>query len=119
MPNLAVLVAIGLAAFRLTRLVTNDSITKRFRDRLYTWAWDDEHTVPSDDGYLDPTPRAAWRTYLHELLTCPYCFGVWVSVGTYLVWDHGGDVGHSIVAVAAVAGAQAIAAHVTSLGDDT
>lgn len=118
MPNLAVLVAIALASFRLTRLVTDDVITKPFRQWLDAFAWDSENRYDGGDGFTYPTARAPWRTWLHGLLTCGWCLGVWVSAATYVLWDHGGGVGRTIVAVGAVAGVQGLAAHVSSLGVD-
>lgn len=42
-----------LAVYRVTRLVTIDDITHPIRDRMHGW--------------------------LAELVTCPFCVGVWVS----------------------------------------
>lgn len=114
MPPLAVIVVIGLASLRLTLLITTDSITAPLRDWLYDFAWDEERMVTQRDGFVEPTPRAPWRTYVHELFTCPWCMGLWMSVIVYVLWDHGGSVGRTAVAVAAVAGLQIIGVAITN-----
>lgn len=49
----------GLAAARLTRLVTRDLVTAPVRD----WAWENRHD----------------RAY--EFLTCRWCVGMWAGLG--------------------------------------
>lgn len=110
MPPLAVIVILALAAFRVTRLITQDTITQPFRSRLYGFAWNDDRPTQDDTGFW-PTPRAAWRTNLYRLLTCDWCLGVWMSIAVYCVWRFafpGGDgnLAQGIVAVAAIAGLQ-------------
>ena len=56
-----------LAAARLTRLVTDDTITEPLR----VWASD--------------------RRVLYELVTCPWCIGFWISLGCVAVWWTTGD----------------------------
>ena len=55
-------VIITLAAARVTRLVTTDSITEPLRERLTRW------------------PLA------YELVTCPWCIGFWISLAWVAVW---------------------------------
>lgn len=93
------LVIVALASYRLTRIVTADSLTYEFRQRAYRWAWSDEGEAP--------TPRAAWRTYAYELTTCSFCLGVWVSAGAYAAWRWGPEWGRTGLVIAAIAGAQA------------
>lgn len=66
------LVLITLASWRLTRLFVYDGITKFFREQFYD-------VVESGRGYLLERPRSGARRTLNELLTCPWCFGVWAS----------------------------------------
>ena len=70
------LVADGLAAFRIVRLVQTDRITQPLRDRF---------------------PPNRWLT---ELMGCSYCLGVWAAFGVRLLpsWLR------QTLAVAAVAG---------------
>lgn len=113
MPTLAVIVILALAAFRVTRLVTQDTITEPFRMRLYSFAWNDDRPTEAEGapGIWVPTPRAAWRTNLYRLLTCDWCLGVWMSTAAYCAWRFGipesdGNVTEAILSVAAIAGLQ-------------
>lgn len=99
-----VVVVLALASFRATRLVTKDSITLPFRERLYRFAWQDQ------PGRQEPEARAAWRTYVYEGLTCPWCLGVWVSTAGYCAWRWGSGIGRGVVVVLAIAGGQALLA---------
>ena len=107
----------GFAAMRLTRLVVADKITEPWRGRLYDWAWDDENPVERD-GEQWPSPRAGWRTWVHQALTCAWCFGVYVSTAVYCAWRWGGSIAHAIITVAAVAAVQGAVATWTSGDDD-
>ncbi len=60
-------VVVCLAAARLTRLVTEDTITEPLR----VWASD--------------------RPFLYELITCPWCIGFWISLGCVAAWWTAGD----------------------------
>lgn len=132
---LALVVILGLAAYRLTRVVTTDSITERARERLYRWAWveDDEveayasawlrwrgdepfpHSQGVDENPRPPMPRrGGFRTYVSELFQCPWCLGVWISAAVvvfyaYVVAD-GFSVGWLLLLAAAVAGLQGFVA---------
>jgi hypothetical protein len=109
-PALEIVAVLGLAAFRLTRLVTTDTITDPLRGWLYRWAWDEstpiEVTAPDGRRVLVPSPRAAWRTWLYDLLTCPWCLGVWFSAAVWALWKYGDAPGRGFIAVFAIAGFQ-------------
>lgn len=104
------LLVVAFAAYRLTRIVTDDTITLPWRDRLFTWTW-----TENDDG--DFTPRAPWRTWAYALFTCGWCLGWWVSYATLAFWTwvvrDGGSVPAFLVAGAAVAGLQGLLASKT------
>lgn len=51
-------VVLVLAAYRITRLIAVDDLTAPLRDRVHGW--------------------------LGELVTCPFCVGVWVSAAVVL-----------------------------------
>lgn len=75
----------ALAAYRLTRLVTADTITEPLRERIYRLADDRERFVFSDPGETAGTPitepaPTGWR-YLAEVVSCRWCAGVWVAGG--------------------------------------
>lgn len=61
------LVRIGLSSYKIGRLVAKDEVTSWVRAPVTR---DAEATEPEREG----TARA-----LGELLTCPYCIGVWTS----------------------------------------
>lgn len=64
----------ALAAYRLTRLVTEDTITKPLRDEIV----DRGSTVPGFAG--TGQPGRGWR-YAAKLVECPWCAGFWIACG--------------------------------------
>jgi|SRR5215210_3163745 len=60
---------IGMASYKLGRLVAKDEVTSWVRA-----------PVTSDAEATEPKPEGAARA-LGELVTCPYCIGVWVASG--------------------------------------
>lgn len=82
-------VVLVLAAYRVARLIAVDDLTAPLRDRTHGW--------------------------LGELVTCPFCTGVWVSIAVVLFaantvlqlhWEW------VLLVTAAVAGGQALCASV-------
>jgi len=65
-------VLITLAAWRVTRLFVYDAITKFFREQF----WD---VVKVGRGYRLEKPKVGPRRTIADLLSCPWCFGVWAS----------------------------------------
>lgn len=95
-------VILALCVARLTRLVTEDGITERYRNRLLT-RWPSEDTTFGDSevtqsqgdvGNVGQLPvvhlEGSWyplRTYpLASLLTCAWCASFWIGVGITLAW---------------------------------
>jgi hypothetical protein len=62
-------VRIGLASYKIGRLVAKDDVT--------TWV---RAPVTRDEEGTQPERAGAARA-LGELVTCPYCVGVWVAAG--------------------------------------
>jgi hypothetical protein len=62
-------VRIGLASYKIGRLVAKDEVTSWVRAPVTE---DEEATEPKREG----TARA-----IGELVTCPYCIGVWTAAG--------------------------------------
>lgn len=56
----------ALAAFRLTRLVTEDAITEPLRKRIVAQSY----AAPGGIG-----------SKVHKLIECPWCAGFWISAG--------------------------------------
>ena len=63
------IVRIGLASYKIGRLVAKDDVTKWVRA-----------PVTRDPDATEPKPRGVERA-LGELVTCPYCVGVWIASG--------------------------------------
>lgn len=63
---------VTLASWRLTRLFVYDTITKFFREQF----WD---VVKVGKGFRLEKPKVGPRRTLADLLSCPWCFGVWSS----------------------------------------
>jgi hypothetical protein len=109
------LVILALAAFRLTTLIVTDSILDRPRNWLH-------RHFPVTDTWLDYKPKRGkarlvhaseqrWYvdegTFLGDLTSCFFCFGVWASVSLGLLW-HYVPVTHFGISLAAVTGLQLI-----------
>lgn len=120
------LVVVAFASYRITRVITTDTLLAAARERLYRWAWVEpdepelyairraEHPVVGfghDDEANPPMPRnGGLRTYVNELFNCPWCMGVWISYAVLAFWcwvvRDGVAVAAYLVLGAAVAGAQ-------------
>jgi Protein of unknown function (DUF1360) len=62
-------VRIGVASYKLGRLVARDEVTSWMRA-----------PVTRDEDATEPKPQGLERA-LGELVTCPYCVGLWTSAG--------------------------------------
>jgi len=73
---------LGVAAWRIFRLLAEDEILNRPRRWVLNLDPDwNEGEDPNDDY------RFEWGTFL----TCPYCAGFWISLawwGAWLIWPH-------------------------------
>lgn len=90
----------ALAAYRLTRLVTADTLTEKPRKLIVLGAYDRAGRPLPDQAEDAPTAVDLVELDDHppklaELVTCRWCAGVWVSagvvaVGTFLpgAWAH-------------------------------
>lgn len=105
MLSVPVLLVLAFATYRATRVFTTDTLSDEPRAALYRWAWRDSQTRP------EPEPRAAWRTYVYELATCPFCLGVWCAGVLYLLWRADSPVLRGLIVVLAIAGVQAVLQH--------
>ena len=61
-----------LATWRLTRLFVYDHITKFIREQF----WD---VVKVGKGYTLEKPKVGPRRTMADLLSCPWCIGVWAA----------------------------------------
>lgn len=62
-------VRVGLASYKIGRLVAKDEVTSWVRA-----------PVTRDEEATEPKPRGMERA-LGELVTCPYCVGLWTASG--------------------------------------
>jgi hypothetical protein len=60
---------IGLASYKVGRLIAKDEVTKFVRA-----------PVTRDEDASEPEPQG-WPRALGELITCPYCVGLWIAAG--------------------------------------
>lgn len=65
-------VLITLASWRVTRLFVSDNITKFFREQFF-------NVVKAGRGYQLEKPKVGPRRTLADLMTCPWCFGIWAT----------------------------------------
>tara|TARA_B100000508_G_scaffold72037_1_gene56108 strand:+ start:79 stop:558 length:480 start_codon:yes stop_codon:yes gene_type:complete len=65
-------ILITLASWRVTRLVIHDAITKFFREQF----WDVKKV---GRGMVLEKPKTGPRRTLADLLSCPWCFGIWAT----------------------------------------
>jgi hypothetical protein len=88
-PALALLVD-ALAAYRLTRLVTADTITEPARGAIIERAYRADRVTHREGVSLVAEPGGTWSEValndpeppkLAELVTCRWCAGMWVSLG--------------------------------------
>ena len=63
---------LGLASFRLTRLIMFDKIMEFLRSPFF------DEVREEDEVYLIPKPRGV-RKWIGELLNCYWCTGIWIS----------------------------------------
>jgi hypothetical protein len=65
-------VLITLATWRVVRLFVYDAITKFFREQFYD-------VVKVGKGYELEKPKFGPRRTMADLLSCPWCFGIWAA----------------------------------------
>ena len=63
---------ITLASWRLVRLFVYDAITKFFREQFLD-------VVKVGRGYRLEKPKTGPRRTIADLMSCPWCFGVWAA----------------------------------------
>lgn len=73
---LITIVIAALVNIHLAHLVSVDTITQPLRDRIQSA----EMTVDAETGWLHERKFVIWAS---DLVSCPRCSGVWISVGTW------------------------------------
>lgn len=100
MINLTVLVLLGLASYRITRLIVLDGIFDELREWFFKKL--DFKKDKTTGMYYDRTN--IFMTKLSYLLQCTWCTGVWVSLVVYYIYSRTFD----FIPVAAIAGLQGL-----------
>lgn len=101
MIQLSTLLLLGLAAFRLTRLIVFDKIAEPFRRPFFTEV-EEKDSKGHTEIYLVPKENGI-RHWIGELLSCYFCTGFWVSLFlTFLYFSHW-KIGEFLVILFAVA----------------
>ncbi|WP_059173298.1 DUF1360 domain-containing protein [Bacillus sp. FJAT-27445] len=72
--SLELLALIGLASFRLTRVIVYDKIAEFIRAPFL------DEVTEDGDVYIVPKPGEI-RKWIGELISCYWCTGMWVSAG--------------------------------------
>ena len=81
MPTTGDVVLLGIATYKLSRLVTRERVTKPLRTP-FVEAVDDEQ----EPGVGEEPHGGSLRRAIGELLTCPFCASVWIgTAGTLLL----------------------------------
>ena len=65
-------ILITLASWRLTRLFVYDAITKFFREQFL-------EVKKVGRGYTLEKPKTGPKRTIADLMSCPWCFGVWAT----------------------------------------
>ena len=76
--ELGILLVLGLAVFRLTRLIVFDKIMEPFRRPFFTEI-EEKDEQGKVEIYLIPKEKGI-RSWIGELLSCYWCTGFWVSL---------------------------------------
>jgi len=74
-------ILLALAAYRIFRLLSEDTILDRPRKWLVRLPanWDESISIPDD-----------YRLGLAKFISCSLCMGFWISVSVWLLWQLNG-----------------------------
>jgi hypothetical protein len=113
---------VGFAAFRLARVIAQDTIT----DPARRWLWERSRYAVDVDGPPQGISLKRLATHGHSrlardrssvidwvygLVSCPFCCGWWIALGLFFAWQGWGWT--NLLAGIAAAGVQATLAAVT------
>jgi hypothetical protein len=72
------LILLGLAAARLTDIISTDEIMKWLREPFVRM---EKTEIAGTEAETRTGRGRGWRKVLGDLLSCPWCVGVWVAAG--------------------------------------
>lgn len=76
-PDLWTMILLGLASYRIYRLISMDTILDTTRAKLLRLGdWREGQPVP-----------ASYRSGIGDFLTCPWCLGFWLALGWWGAWQ--------------------------------
>ncbi|MCG1020154.1 DUF1360 domain-containing protein [Sutcliffiella horikoshii] len=99
-------ILLGLASFRLTRLVVLDKITTIIR-KPFVEEIEEENENGEMEAYIIIKGKGI-RKWIGELLSCYWCTGVWVTTGLFLLITFYPFAGKSALIIFAAAGVAGI-----------
>lgn len=111
--DLLTFIVLGLACFRLTRLIVFDKITESLRQPFF-----DEIAEENEDGTVEVyyLPKSTpIKKFIGELLSCYWCTGVWISAAVITGYLFLPAIFVPLILVFAVAGLAAILESVVQL----
>lgn len=74
--GLADMLLLGVATYKLSRLIAKDRVTAPLRAPFV------EYEDSTGTSELKERPRGeGWQRAIGDLITCPYCMGAWVAAG--------------------------------------
>jgi len=94
--TLGLLIVLGLASFRLTRLIVFDKITEFLRLPFL------DEVEEDGEIYMVPKPSGI-RKWIGGLLSCYWCTGVWASAGLLALYVFLPKIGIAVIVIFAVA----------------
>jgi hypothetical protein len=106
----------ALAVYRLTRLVTADTITERPRGAIIRDAY--QAAGKLDDEYIANLPLEKWTAhvahdddapYAARFITCPWCASPYIALGVVMARRYIPQVWHPIALVFAFSGVAGLA----------
>lgn len=99
--SLQILLVLGLASFRLTRLIVFDTITEFIRSPFM-------EVVEDEEGIFLEPKGTGLRRWMGKLLSCYWCTGIWVSAGLFALYVWVPIIGIPLMYVLAIAAIAAI-----------
>lgn len=87
--DLATFIILSYVTYRVTRFCQKDSLLEEPRSRFFQKLLGPPQAMSFDISSGPPQfkPTAWWRIKIYELLTCPYCWSVWVAAGAVIISD--------------------------------
>lgn len=106
-------VILSLAAFRLTRMVVYDLIMQWFRDLFSDLEY--KQLADGSQETIRNKPTSGPRRTVHELLGCPWCFGLWAAWMVTFLYHLNPELGWFLVLMLAIGGVASLLQIISNL----